>query len=157
MHRIKGVILLIIMIVIGSLFVIGQKPKEGRVILFKYSVSGSRAGWREYYEIVQQDDKLILKTNKEGSYSCDVFNEVEIGKEVLSELTDYINEQHIYKWDGYEKFDKNVLDGNSWSLYIKYDSGNTISASGYMKHPKDFHQKMTGMIEIINKHIIKSE
>jgi len=157
MHRIKGVILLIIMIVIGSLFVIGQKPKEGRVILFKYSVSGSRAGWREYYEIVQQDDKLILKTNKEGSYSCDVFNEVEIGKEVLSELTDYINEQHIYKWDGYEKFDKNVLDGNSWSLYIKYDSGNTISASGYMKHPKDFRQKMTEMIEIINKHIIKSE
>ena len=62
---------------------------------------------------------------------------VEVSKDKMEELVNIINMYRVYKWDGFDKVDKNVLDGDSFGLSIKSENKN-ISCSGYMKYPKNY-------------------
>ena len=48
-----------------------------------------------------------------------------------------------YKMDKYKSDYKplmRVLDGDSWSLYYKYDSGRSVSSGGYMAWPRNYSE-----------------
>ena len=39
-----------------------------------------------------------------------------------------------------KKYDKDVLDGSSFNLYVKTDNDLSVEASGYMKWPKNYRE-----------------
>jgi len=41
----------------------------------------------------------------------------------------------------FDKVDKDVLDGNSFSLSINFGEDKSISAHGYMKYPSGYREK----------------
>ena len=87
---------------------------------------------------------------KDGEYKVEIkqYGEPEenlrtytIKKEKVEELEKKLNETNIYKWDGFKKSDKNVLDGDSFSFGMWLGEGKekkTIDAQGYMKWPVDY-------------------
>lgn len=66
--------------------------------------------------------------------------EKEIDKSYLEELAKIINDNEIYKWNGFDKSDKNILDGSSFTLEVNYSNGKTLKAHGYMKYPKNYNE-----------------
>jgi hypothetical protein len=61
-----------------------------------------------------------------------------IGKEKVTKLEEMLNDTNLYKWNGFKKSDKNVLDGDSFSFNLKFDEKKHIDASGYMMWPTDY-------------------
>ena len=87
---------------------------------------------------------------KDGKYEAEIkqYGEPEenlrkytIEKKKVEELEKSLNETNIYKWKGFDKNDKNVLDGDSFSFNMWLGEGKEkkeIDAHGYMKWPVDY-------------------
>ena len=59
----------------------------------------------------------------------------------------------IYKWNGFDETDKDILDGYSFELIVKYKDDSTLKAYGYMKYPDEYnigHEALTNFLESIN-------
>ncbi len=130
------------MIIIGSTILLGgmimlfQKPISIKNIKsFHFStVDGMSMYDNTRYEIKCEDTCIeIVKPNGEQEE-----RKREISQERVKELEDLLNQYKVGSWNHFEKYDKNVLDGRSFSLSIHMVSGESISAQGYMKWPKNY-------------------
>ena len=77
-------------------------------------------------------------------------------KVYLKEIMELINKYEIEKWDGFNQYDPDVLDGTSFSLKIKYRDGRVIYARGensFPEHYHDFYNEFNLLINIIEKRI----
>ena len=63
---------------------------------------------------------------------------IEIKKTIVDKIIDILKKYEVNKWDGFNKVDKNVLDGDSFSLSIWFQDDKSIYASGYMMWPKNY-------------------
>ena len=57
---------------------------------------------------------------------------------VFDSLQAIIQQQKVYTWSGHYQPEFDILDGTSWSLYVKYKSRKSISAGGYMAGPDGY-------------------
>lgn len=72
--------------------------------------------------------------------SCEDAKEFKVDKSVLLEIENILNKYDVISWNGFNKADKNVLDGDSFSINIKMSDGGKIDASGYMMWPKNYRE-----------------
>ena len=75
---------------------------------------------------------------------------VEVSDDVLKKLEDILNKYEIYKWDGFNKSNKNVLDGNDFHFSVHLKDGTSISASGYMSWPKNYREVSSEISNLFN-------
>ena len=66
--------------------------------------------------------------------------EFKVDKSVLLEIENILNKYDVISWNGFNKADKNVLDGDSFSINIKMSDGGKIDASGYMMWPEGYKE-----------------
>ena len=69
----------------------------------------------------------------------------------LMELAAFLHENNVEKWDGFQKSDRNVMDGNGFQLSVWTHEDVSVSASGYMKWPKNYSEVKGGIIRIFGK------
>ena len=100
-----------------------------------------------HYQIRVEDDKVIFTKEAIGMTTENI--EKEITKKDLEEIQKIINEQEIYKWNGFDKTDKNVLDGSGFNLSVNYSNGENIEAHGYMRYPKNFKEASDVLLEYL--------
>lgn len=89
------------------------------------------------------EDKCILIIKEYGKDEKDVITKKLTNKD-MDKFEDMLNKYHILSWKGFNKSDKNVLDGNSFSFRLRYNDDEKLSASGYMMYPnhyRDFKEK----------------
>ena len=103
-----------------------------------YSYSdGYEAYSNVYYDLDYKDNEYAISYKPLGAREEEAISKV-ISKEEVMELEKILTDNEIYKWDGFHKSDKNVLDGDGFSLtYSRLDSKG-ISASGYMMYPNNY-------------------
>ena len=89
------------------------------------------------YEINKKDGKYIA-TIKQYGKSDEEAQKVEVSENKVKELESILNKYNVIKWNGFNQNDKNVLDGDSFSLSIHMEDDKDISASGYMKWPDNY-------------------
>lgn len=65
---------------------------------------------------------------------------VEVDEEFGKKLEELLKKYEVNKWNGFDKSDLNVLDGNSFHLSVTMEDDQYISASGYMKYPKNYRE-----------------
>ncbi len=80
------------------------------------------------------DDKCILIIKEYGKDEKDVIKKSLTNKD-MDKFEDMLNKYHVLSWKGFNKSDKNVLDGNSFSFHLRYNDDEKLSASGYMMYP----------------------
>ena len=73
------------------------------------------------YEVAEEDKKEIVVDNIK-----------------MRELENILKKHHVEKWNGFNKNDPNVLDGDDFSLSVGMNDGNKIHASGYMMWPDGY-------------------
>lgn len=64
--------------------------------------------------------------------------DVMVEDSVLEQLEEIAQRNHLEKWNGFHKTNKQVLDGNSFSLMLRMTDGTQISAYGNNSYPKGY-------------------
>ena len=150
-----------VFVVVGSLILIGVvilsltflSPKK-EIVDIKYFSFGTVDGMAIYdgvhYSIDYKDNKYMATIQKNGVSEEDA-KVVEISKSEVKKLEDILNKYEVGKWDGFHKIDKNVLDGHSFSLSLRTFDDNSISASGYMRWPKNYREVRDSLNKFFEK------
>lgn len=58
----------------------------------------------------------------------------------IKELRDILVANGVSKWNGFKKSNKIACDGRSFYLHLKNGQGQDVTASGYMKWPKNYNE-----------------
>ena len=127
--------LIIIVFIIVIFLVLFYLKKEKNItninkLTFSYS-TGNYINASVSYELVCKD-KCILSFKDDG-VSYEDAKEYEVDKKILKEIEIILKQYHVARWNNFHKYDKNVLDGNSFSFSVSYGNNQEIEASGYMK------------------------
>ena len=89
------------------------------------------------YQIVIEEEKYIAKIKPYGK-SEDEEKEIEINQDFIEKIVTILKKYEVTKWDGFNKSDHDVMDGDSFSISITMINDKSINASGYMKWPNNF-------------------
>lgn len=120
------------------------KPNSGKLVEFSYSYIGSIGGGSYTYEI--RDNKFSYELMGHDEYEGMT---VTADEGLLDKIKDLYIEAESYKWNGYSKSATKVLDGNGFSVYFRFEDGQTCSASGSNCTPKNYSQFSAGMEELL--------
>ena len=138
----------------GSLQLIPTRPPLssdeieglGALTEFEYNYGSYNGGAYEYTikninenNNGNEDTEPIYRFIAKGSNGVDMYANADVEPKVLDDLKSIIASRNIFAWDGFDKHDKNILDGHGFGLTVAFANG-SIHASGYEKYPKDYSQ-----------------
>lgn len=142
-------------------FIIKRKKNNTKKIdientnYFTFSYSVGNYMYASYiYTLEKKENDKYLFTYQGNEMSNKLKKEV--SKDKVLELEKILEENDIYKWNGFNKSDNNVLDGHDFNLYYKKDNKETISASGYMMYP-DGYKNFKNIIDTFYSELFKEE
>ena len=70
---------------------------------------------------------------------------------IFDELLSIVKEFKMDKYKGHYQPMMEIFDGDSWSLYYKYNSGRSQSSGGYMDWPGNYHEARHAISEYFQK------
>jgi len=110
-----------------------QKP-EGTIVCFDYNFNGTIGGWYKFNVQKEIIKMAFMDYSMVGSHEY----EYKADSTFLAQLTELCNKYKVYHWDGFDKTNPDIFDGEGFSLYIKYGNGKQVSARGMNCFPKDY-------------------
>ena len=151
--------LIIIGIIIVSVFLFFFLKKEKNItninkVYFNYS-TGNYMNASVSYELICKD-KCMLSFKDDG-VSYEDAREYVVDKKILKEIEIILKQYHVARWDNFHKYDKNVLDGNSFSFRVCFENNQEIEANGYMKWPKNYQEVKKELNEIFSNYMRDEE
>lgn len=114
-------------------------------LTYSYTTGYDINGYANYS--INCTDKCTLIIKPVGNDKNDVVKKALTDKD-MENLQNILNKYNIKSWNGFEKYNKNVLDGNSFSLSIIYNDDSEISASGYMAWPDNYKEFKSDFINL---------
>ena len=88
------------------------------------------------YEIKCEDTCTYLFKDIGIDYDDAITKEISVDS--VKELESILNKNKVIRWNNFSAYDKDVLDGDSFTMNINYDNNARFVASGYMKYPTDY-------------------
>ena len=131
------ILLFTILLIVGC----GKKEDDSKGITelskldFNYSTGTHVNAWVSYN--INCVDKCIL-TIKPNNIAEEDKQEVELDKKTMNKIIDILNKYDVVNWDGFNKTDNNVLDGNNFHINLTIQDNKNVSASGYMMYPDNY-------------------
>ncbi len=122
------------------------KPNESGIASFYYGYHGMRLG--SDFTVTSKDGKTVFNF-EDGEHQ--VYGEMEYECEpvVLGDLEQLYKDCKVWEWDGFDKVNKNVLDGDGFSLTIKFNDGSEMSAHGSNAYPEGYGEFETGLNKVM--------
>ena len=153
MKRIIWIPIILILILGIIIIIVLQSKKEVKISNMKelslfYTV-GYYANADIRYEL-KCSDKCIVTFKDQGKEAKEAIK-YEIPKEKVKELEEVFEKYQVSSWDGFNKSDNGVLDGNSFGFYLVMEDGTKISANGYMRYPKNYGKVKEKIEELLKK------
>lgn len=130
----------------------GVKGTEGKgkkavdndsgITAFSFSYSNMRSGYE--YNVKTENGRIyFIYENREYEEYGEM--KLECDADLKTELEDLYKSCRLAEWDGFDKYNSKVLDGDSFGLKIEFSDGGKMSAHGSNAKPdgyKDFFDKM---------------
>ena len=126
----------------------GREKIDSNIIEFSYEHGNYFGGYNEYH--LYYTEEGIAHIEAIGYNGSELNIDKDIDESVFAEIERIVNEQEIYKWDGFDESDNDVLDGYSFSLKITYKDGQSINAHGYMKYPDNYRVASDALTDYLN-------
>ena len=124
------------------------KEIDSNITSFSYNLDYGLGGYCSY-NIELKDEKVWYHSECLGTQESLV--DKEIDKSKLEELKGIINESKVYKWDGFNKSNSNVMDGSGFTLAVHYANDESISAHGYMRFPSNYSEVKGKLLDFLDK------
>ncbi|MBP5684391.1 MAG: hypothetical protein J6X02_03955 [Bacilli bacterium] len=126
------------------------KIQDIKSLSFNYSNGYMMYAYTRYE--LNCDKSCTLRIKPNGIPDEDM-KEYEVDNKTIVELCDLLNKYDISKWNGFDESDQNVLDGDSFSFSLNLHNGKSISASGYMRWPKNYSDVKNGIMKLFDAYI----
>lgn len=121
---------------------------DSNIIEFSYEHGSYFGGYNEYH--LYYTEEGIAHIEAIGYNGSELNIDKDIDESVFGEIEKIVNEQEIYKWDGFDESDNDILDGSSFSLKIMYKDGQSVNAHGYMKYPDNYRVASDALTDYLN-------
>ena len=109
----------------------GSMP-EGKLIEVEYSEHGTMRFPNKYYRVAEEDGSFWLThVSQEGDTT-----RVPVGRGLLYDLRSIIERDHLYNLEKRYHPNMQVMDGESWHFYARFDTKQSISSGGENAWPK---------------------
>ena len=123
-NKIFAIIILVLLIIVLTSVIIFYLTRK-KIVLTKDNINHihfSYSTGNMMYANVSYDIDLekegYVATIKPNGVSDEAAKKVNLDKKTIEKLVNELNKYNITSWNGFKKSDKNVLDGNSFSLSI---------------------------------------
>ena len=93
------------------------------------------------YSIFLDEDGYHISVNDEKPLLID--------EETVQMLVEVIEEYNVSSWEGFDKTNENVLDGEGFSLEIEFTDGTSVKALGDNAFPEQYADAMGEMWDIL--------
>ncbi len=113
---------------------------QRRLTRFWYTHGGYNAP--QSYEIYLLEDSYYLIRGRVPAQKLD--------DATVQKIEALISEYGLESWDGFDESNEYVLDGEDFSLNIRFGDGTQITASGNNAFPPDYFEAMGSIEEILN-------
>lgn len=113
-----------------------QPALEGKKIQALSYNCGSYFGGEYEFSIEYEEDTPYLLAR--GYNGIMLQYKQALTEEEMTQFAKNLVEANVASWNGFDKSDKDILDGYSFCLEIQYDEGTKLRAHGYMKYPKNY-------------------
>lgn len=119
---------------------------------FSYNYGGSIGGDSYSYKVKQEEGKYYFcyETQEHEEYGT---LEMELQPEVVSQLKQIYLDQKIYEWEGFNKVNMNVLDGDGFFLKFSFADGKSMDAHGSNAYPSGYRDFVTAMEDLFDEHV----
>ena len=124
---------------------------NSKLISFYYAYSAAPRGDNFSFEIENNKFKYESIFLKDGK------RQIDIDSKILDDLKELYLKYDAYKWNGFNKCPKNVLDGQSFSIRFKFEDGKDCYAHGSNAFPKNYREFKDELNTIINPILEKLE
>ena len=132
-----AIVLIAIMIVL-CIILNNKKVKISEIKNFSFSYTqGYMINSSIRYNLEYKDDKYIA-TVKPYGIPDEEAREIKVSDDFVKEIEEILSKYEVNSWNGFNKSDKYVLDGDSFSCFIDFKNGESVSAHGYMSWPKNY-------------------
>ena len=98
---------------------------------------GNMSGSRVSYLFENNEGEYTVSIKPYGEDEENVYT-FKTDEDFADALEDILRKSEVGKWNGFDKVNKKVLDGNGFSLNIVFTDSSRIEASGYMKYPDGY-------------------
>lgn len=123
--------------------------KNTKSLILRYT-----AGYYAYaevkYELELKDNTYIASYKMTGIPENEKLKK-EVNEDTVIEIENILKKYEVSKWNGFNKRDNSVLDGNSFSFNYTNKDNQTISASGYMMYPKNYNNLKNDINDLYEK------
>ena len=118
----------------------GKRVRMAPIVKFRFSASaGSYMNSGESYEAELENGKVtvIIRLDGVDEEEAEVFTTDE---SFLRRLDEIVERNNVKKWNGFSLSNRNVLDGHGFSLSIKMENGEYLTASSYLAWPDHYSE-----------------
>jgi len=132
----KQILLCILLFLAVALLGGCQRKRLAQDVLlesFCYETRGTAMGSETSLSIVREGEGFIVTQSSGGGQ---IVHTAYVGRETVAQATDILRAHNVLSWNEYAESNPLVLDGTSFSLFIVFDDGTTISARGTNSYPK---------------------
>ena len=120
---------------------------EGLTYLYLSYSNGYEVNSNTIYKIKKDNDKYTLTVKPYGK-ADEEEETIEVDSEFIKNVEIILTRYGVSTWDGFREYDKNVLDGDSFSFDINYKD-KKVNASGYESWPNNFGNLKKDLKELI--------
>ena len=121
-----------------------EEKKIDNIKYFSFSYSDGYEVDSNVYYSIDCKDKCVA-TVKPLYVSHEDEKEYIVDNEFIDKVIELLNKYEVIKWNGFDKSDINVLDGDSFSFSIITNENEEIKAHGYMLWPKNYGNVKSGL------------
>lgn len=144
-------ITIFVLLGLGVILVFTSRTKEITSIRSMHLSYSS--GWSAYaytrYDLEKKDDGYYVQIKPYG-IPDDEAQEVKLTDKQIKEIETILTNYKVNKWNGFNKSDRYVMDGDSFSFYLHTEDGVDVSASGYMMWPKNYREVRNALYDIFD-------
>ncbi len=98
----------------------------------------------ESYEIFLRKGVYYIRENEENPRKLDM--------DLAEEFQQIIDSFDLFSWDGFHKSNPYVLDGESFSLGLRFADGITVNASGENSFPEGYYDAMNRIDAVLDRY-----
>lgn len=148
--------ILIIVFIVSFIVKNLNSVEIGEFKYFKFSYSTGYAMNSSVSYAVRLEGNKYYATIKLDGVSEEDAVIVEVDDNTIDKIINVLKKYHVEKWNGFNKSNKHVMDGNSFSLTVRMKNDDYISATGYMMWPKNY-SNVKSELDNIFKNCVKEE
>jgi hypothetical protein len=118
----------------------GSGKKITGIKSFELSVNENNMIHGYVHYVLRKTDDGYIANIKPVNIDPDECHDFPVEESKVEELIGILNTYEVSKWDGFDKVDKRILDGRSFTLSVWINDEDNISAHGYMKYPNNYKE-----------------